>query len=70
MAGDLSRADRIAFAGAMVLYALAKVAEVFDHEIADTFGFVSGHTLKHQIATMATAAVVWALTRRFSRRSP
>ncbi|MBI5260346.1 MAG: hypothetical protein HY852_00840 [Bradyrhizobium sp.] len=63
--------DRIAFAGAMVLYVLAKVAEVLDHEIANALGFVSGHTLKHLIATAATAAVVWGLTRRFSaqRRS-
>ena len=64
------RADRIAFAAAMGLYVLAKVAEVLDHEIANSFGFVSGHTLKHLIATMATAAVVWGLTRRFSARSP
>jgi hypothetical protein len=64
------RADRIAFAAAMVLYVLAKVAEVLDHEIANTFGFVSGHTLKHLIATMATAVVVWGLNRRFSARRP
>lgn len=60
------RTDRIAFAAAMVLYVLAKVAEVLDHEIANAAGFVSGHTLKHLIATAATAAVVWGLTRRFS----
>jgi len=60
------RADRIAFAAAMALYVAAKVAEVLDHRIANTLGFVSGHTLKHLIATAATAAVVWALTRRFS----
>jgi hypothetical protein len=59
------RTDRIAFAAAMGLYVVAKIAEVLDHEIANTFGFVSGHTLKHLIATMATAAVVWGLTRRF-----
>jgi hypothetical protein len=64
------RADRIAFAAAMGLYVLAKLAEVLDHEIANMFGFVSGHTLKHLIATMATAAVVWGVTRRFSTRSP
>ena len=64
------RADRIAFAAAMGLYVVAKAAEVFDHEIANVVGFVSGHTLKHLIATMATAAVVWGLTRRFSARSP
>ncbi|MCS3449093.1 MULTISPECIES: hypothetical protein [Bradyrhizobium] len=60
------RADRIAFAAAMALYVLAKIAEVLDHEIADTLGFVSGHTLKHLLATAATAAIVWGLTRRFS----
>jgi hypothetical protein len=64
------RADRIAFAAAMALYVLAKVAEVFDHEIANALGFVSGHSLKHLIATMATAAVVWGVTRRFSAPSP
>jgi hypothetical protein len=63
------RADRIAFATAMALYVLAKVAEVLDHEIANTLGFVSGHTLKHLIATLATAAVVWGVTRRFPDRS-
>jgi hypothetical protein len=60
------RADRIAFAAAMALYVLAKIAEVLDHQIANTIGFVSGHTLKHLIATTATAVVVWGLTRRFS----
>ena len=61
------RTDRIAFAGAMLLYILAKAAELLDHEIAAALGFVTGHTLKHLIATAATAAIVWGLTRRFSR---
>ncbi len=60
------RIERIAFAAAMGLYVLAKIAEVFDHPIADALGFVSGHTLKHLIATAATAAVVWGVTRRFA----
>ena len=60
------RTDRIAFGTAMVLYILAKSAEVLDHEIANAFGFVTGHTLKHLIATAATAAVVWGLIRRSS----
>ncbi|WP_244063297.1 hypothetical protein [Bradyrhizobium sp. Ce-3] len=60
------RTDRIAFAAAMALYVLAKLAEVLDHPIADTLGFVSGHTLKHLLATAATAAIVWGLTRRFA----
>jgi len=63
-----ARTDRIAFAAAMALYLLAKLAEVFDHEIANALGVVSGHTLKHLIATTATAAVVWGLTKRFSSR--
>ncbi|MBP1297946.1 hypothetical protein ACVII1_001117 [Bradyrhizobium elkanii] len=59
-------ADRAAFAAAMALYVAAKIAEVLDHQIADALGFVSGHTLKHLLATSATAAIVWGLTRRFS----
>jgi len=54
----------------MGLYILAKVVEVLDHEIANALGFVSGHTLKHLIATAATAAVVLGLTRRFSVWGP
>ena len=61
------RTDRLAFAAAMGLYVLAKAAEVLDHEIAAALGAVTGHTLKHLIATAATAAVVWGLTRRFSQ---
>ena len=60
------RADRIAFAAAMGLYVLAKLAEVLDHEIANAIHFVSGHTLKHLIATAATAAIVWGLSLRFA----
>jgi hypothetical protein len=33
---------RIAFATAMMLYVLAKITEVLDHQIANTLGFVSG----------------------------
>ncbi|MCC8982159.1 hypothetical protein [Bradyrhizobium acaciae] len=62
------RTDRVAFAAAMGLYVVAKASEVLDHQIANTLGFVSGHTLKHLLATAATAAVVWGLTRRFSNR--
>lgn len=63
------RADRLAFGAAMGLYVLAKAAEVLDHEIAAALGVVSGHTLKHLIATAATAAVVWGVRRRFSQRN-
>jgi hypothetical protein len=64
------RADHIAFAAAMAVYVLAKIAEVLDHQIANALGFVSGHTMKHLIATTATAAVVWGLTRRFAASGP
>lgn len=60
------RTERLAFAAAMGLYVVAKLAEVLDHQIANTLGFVSGHTLKHLIATAATAAIVWGLTQRFA----
>ena len=63
------RADRVIFAIAMLLYVLAKVAEVFDHDIAAALGFISGHTIKHLVATAAAAAVVWGLVRRTSVRS-
>ena len=59
---------RLAFGLAMALYVLAKVAEMFDHEIAAALGVVTGHTLKHLIATAATAAVVWGLRLRFSQQ--
>jgi hypothetical protein len=59
------RTDRIAFAAAMGLYIVAKAAELLDHEIAAAAGFISGHTLKHLMATAATAAVVWGLNQRF-----
>lgn len=53
----------------MGLYIVAKAAELLDHEIARASGFVSGHTLKHLIATAATAAVVWGLSKRFPRET-
>jgi len=45
--------------GAAMLYALAKVAEYFDHAIFNaTGGIMSGHTLKH---LLAATAVLWLL---------
>ena len=45
--------------GTAILYALAKVAEVFDAAIFQaTGGIVSGHTLKH---LLAAAAIFWLL---------
>src|SRR6185369_5256246 len=47
--------DRAAFGLALVLYVLAKVAEVLDHQLLALLGGLSGHTLKHLLATAAAA---------------
>ena len=58
------RADRLAFGSAIAFYALAKWAELNDHAIAATLGGVTGHTLKHGLATVAVAMVVARLIGR------
>jgi hypothetical protein len=60
------RGERLAFAAALGLYALAKVAELLDHPLAALLP-LSGHTLKHLLSVAATAVVVFSLLRR--RRS-
>jgi len=57
-------ADRNCFAGALVLYIVAKVAELYDHELLAVLGWISGHTLKHLLATAAAALLVARLVRR------
>ena len=55
------------FLGALFLYALAKIAESFDHAIfAATGGIISGHTLKH---LLAASAVFWLLRMLKLRRA-
>jgi hypothetical protein len=55
------------FLAALILYALAKVAEHFDRAIfAGTDGIVSGHTVKH---LLAAAAIFWLL-RMLKLRAP
>lgn len=51
------RADRVAFGVAIALYAVAKVAEFWDREVLSAVGWISGHTIKHLLAT-ASAAVL------------
>ncbi len=58
------RAERLAFASALLLYVIAKIAELYDHEIASALGEITGHTLKHLLATGATYLVVACLIRR------
>lgn len=57
-------ADRRSFALALGLYVLAKVAELHDFELLELFGWISGHTLKHLLATAAAAVLVVRLVRR------
>ncbi len=57
-------ADRLAFGAALVLYVIAKLAELNDHEIAALPGGLTGHTLKHLLAAGAAALIVARLLRR------
>ena len=57
-------ADRLSFGVALVLYAAAKVTELYDHEIAAQLGTMTGHTLKHLLATLAAAIIVARLALR------
>jgi len=45
-------------------YAVAKVVEVYDREIFEAGGWVSGHTLKHLAAALGIALLLRALQRR------
>ncbi|HEX8986618.1 MAG TPA: hypothetical protein VF816_01555 [Rhodocyclaceae bacterium] len=60
---DVRPYDRWYFGAALLLYAAAKGAEVGDHQIAALLG-VTGHTLKHLLATLSSALIVAALDRR------
>jgi hypothetical protein len=55
---DMRCVDRRAFGGALLIYVIAKFAELNDHEIAAAFGMLTGHTLKHLLATGAAALIV------------
>jgi len=52
------RRERIAFGIAIALYVLAKAAEIADRALLDTLGALSGHTLKHLLATAASFVLV------------
>ena len=57
-------ADRLSFGTALLLYAVAKVTELHDHEIAEATGLRTGHTIKHLLATAAAALIVARLAWR------
>jgi hypothetical protein len=62
------RADRISFAAAVALYVAAKATELLDHQLFASLHWVSGHTLKHLLATAAAAVIVSRLVRQCARR--
>lgn len=61
------RRDRVAFGVAILLYAVAKVAELADHRVFAALGFMSGHTLKHLLSAAASAVLVGNLAARVHR---
>ena len=62
--GRASRADRAAFALAILLYVLAKVAELNDHAMFSALQGISGHTVKHLLAMAAEAVIAARLVAR------
>lgn len=58
------KAARLAFASAIALYVLAKLAELADHQIYSLLGFISGHTLKHLLSTLAAGVIIYYLSQR------
>ncbi|QLI80337.1 hypothetical protein HZU75_01635 [Chitinibacter fontanus] len=58
---QVSRAKRLAFASAILLYVFAKVAELQDHQMFHQLSLISGHTLKHLLATAAAGVLVYQL---------
>jgi hypothetical protein len=60
---------RVAVGVAIALYVAAKLAEINDHLLYLHLGVISGHTLKHLLATMAVAALVVPLAWRSAART-
>jgi hypothetical protein len=59
--------DRLAFAIMITLYVAAKGFELADHATFGSFEVLSGHTLKHLLATLAAATVLWSVIDRAQR---
>lgn len=64
------RWDRVCFGVAVLLYILAKMAELYDREVLATLGWMSGHTLKHLLASAAAGVLVGRLSRRLHEPRP
>jgi hypothetical protein len=52
---------------ALVFYALAKVGEHFDWQLFELLGVISGHTLKHFLAGIATLYTILSIPTRTAR---
>jgi hypothetical protein len=66
---DAGKSDRWYFGIALLIYAVAKLAELNDHEIGAMLG-VTGHTLKHLLAAFSSALIVAGLDRRVRSVAP
>ncbi len=62
-------ADRRLFGVALLLYMVAKAAEMHDLALLQTLAWCSGHTLKHLLASMAAGLLVWRLVQRIQAKS-
>ncbi len=58
------RRDRLYFGAALAVYVLAKAAELNDHAFLAANGLLTGHTLKHLLATLAAWLIVARLVQR------
>jgi hypothetical protein len=58
------RAARAAFGIVILLYVVAKIAEVNDHTLYNSLDMLSGHTIKHILAALASAVLVGQLAWR------
>lgn len=53
------RAPGLNFLGLLIFYALAKIAEILDHQIFEfTLELISGHSAKHVLAAMGVLALI------------
>lgn len=63
--------DRRAFGLAILLYIAAKLTEIHDHALLHLLGdTISGHTIKHLLATLAAGLLVHRLTQRLRSSQP
>jgi len=63
-ASDKPTKDRAAFGYAVLLYVFAKLAELNDAQLHALLGWVSGHTLKHILASVAALVLTAEMLRK------